>query len=251
MIEINLIPDVKQELIRAQRTRTAVISTAVIVSIASVGVVILLVAYVFGAQLLRQNFLNDQIKAKDAELSQIEDLSKILTIQNQLTKISELNDQKNINSRTFDLLQAITPVDDNGQATVQISDVSVANAITSEEGSTEGRITLQGQTASFSSMEVFKKTVESAIIEYNQDGEKTSVKLASNIGTSEISYGADSQNNKVVRFTLSFGFAPELFSPTVESPIIKLSVNGNVTDSYLGIPKSIFSERAKDLENEQ
>lgn len=249
MIEINLVPDVKQELIRAQRMRTTVISTSILVSIIAAGVVVALVLYVFGAQLVRKGILEAQIDAGSKKLSQVEDLSKILTIQNQLTKISELNAQKNINSRTFDLLQAITPVDDRGQATVKISQVDVANAgSTTQADSTEPRITLQGQTSSFSSMEIFKKTVDGAIIEYKSGDETKTVKLASNISTTDISYGADAENNKVVRFTLSFSFAPELFSSEVTNPVIKLSINGNVTDSYLGIPKSIFTERAKDIQ---
>lgn len=246
MIEINLIPDVKQELIRAQRMRTTVISTSILVSIISVGVVIALLLYVFGAQLVRKSILDGAIKDGSAKLSKVEDLSKMLTIQNQLTKISELNKQKNIDSRTFDMLQAVTPVDDNKQPMIRISQVDVANTSNAETGGSP-RITIQGQTATYSSMEVFKKTVDSAIVEYNDNGEMKSAKLASNIGTSDVSYGADAENNKVVRFTLSFSFAPELFSSEVTAPVIKLSVNGNVTDSYLGIPKSIFTERAKDL----
>lgn len=47
MIEINLIPDVKQELLKAQRTRSMVVSIAIISSIAAASVVVLLLVYIF------------------------------------------------------------------------------------------------------------------------------------------------------------------------------------------------------------
>lgn len=94
MIEINLIPDVKQELLRAQRSRTMVITGSIFASIVAAGVVVLLLLYVFGVQTVRSNVLDDDIKKGAANLSQVEDLSEMLTIQNQLKKIAELDSQK-------------------------------------------------------------------------------------------------------------------------------------------------------------
>jgi len=109
MIEINLIPDVKRELLRAQRARTTVISAAIVISIVAGAVVAALALYVYGVQTVRGALLDNQIKDGAAKLSKVEDLSKILTIQNQLSRISELNSQKNIDSRLFDVLAAVIP----------------------------------------------------------------------------------------------------------------------------------------------
>ena len=236
MIEINLIPDVKRELLRAQRTRATVISVSILTSIIAAGLVVMLVLYVFGVQTVRSAILDGQIKEGSETLAKEEDLSKILTIQNQLSKISELNGQKNMDSRMFDVLAAVIPPAPND---VQISQV----AIDAEEST----IRLEGQTRGYDSMEVFKKTVDGAIIVYNKDGEEQTVKLANDISVTDTSYGSNAENRKVLRFTLSFNYAEELFSPDVASPTFRLSVNGNVTDSYLGIPKSVFTERATDL----
>jgi hypothetical protein len=47
---------------------------------------------------------------------------------------------------------------------------------------------------------------------------------------------------------MTFTYAPELFSPASTNVSVLISTNGNATDSYLGVPKSIFVDRAKDLE---
>lgn len=235
MIEINLIPDVKQELLKAQRTRTAVISSSILVSIIVGAVVAALALYVFAVQTVRSSVLDGQIKEGSEKLAEVEDLSKMLTIQNQLTKISELHANKNVNSRMFDMLSAVTPVGDN---TVRFSQISI-----DAESST---IRLEGQTGTYDSMEVFKKTVASAVIEFIEDEEKQTVALASDISTTDISYGENAEGQKVLRFVLSFAYPVELFSPLIIEPTFKLSIDGNVTDSYLGIPRSLFEERARD-----
>jgi Tfp pilus assembly protein PilN len=237
MIEINLIPDVKQELLKAQRTRTAVISGSIITGIVAGGIVAALALYVFGFQFARGIFLDSAIESGYSELSKVEDLSKMLTIQNQLSKVTELSNNKKVDSRVFDVLSAVIPPAPNN---VQVSLVSMNTEDTT--------LTLEGQTAAYDSMEVFKKTIDSSVIIFTKDGVEEEVKLASDISTGNISYGEDPGGQKVLRFTLSFKYPPELFSADTEQFTIKLSINGNVTDSYLGIPKSIFTERAKDIE---
>jgi hypothetical protein len=239
MIEINLIPDVKRELLKAQRTRTYVISGAIITSIIAGAVIVLLLIYIYGFQGIRSARLDADIERENATLTSVEDLSKILTIQNQLAAMSGINEQKKIDSRIFDVVAAVVPP---GPNSVAISGITLDAATKT--------ITLEGQTRAFDSMEVFKKTIDSAIVEY-PDGEGTaSVPLADNIDTGQVSYGTDANNTKVVIFTLSFEYPEELFSTANSSVTIRLSVNGNVTDSYLGIPRAIFTTPAvRDPEN--
>jgi Tfp pilus assembly protein PilN len=234
MIEINLVPNVKQELIKAQRVRSKVIAGAIFIGVASVAVVILLAFYVFGVQTARSLIDDNAITDKSKTLANVSDLSKTLTIQNQLTKISSLNSSKNIYSRLFDMLTAIIPPAPND---VQISDMTI--------DSTTSTITLDGQAAnSYAAVEVFKKTINGAVVKY--DGNDSGVPLASNISTSNTSYGEDSSGAKVLRFTISFTYANGLFSPGSNNVSVVVTTQGNVTDSYLGVPKSIFADRAKD-----
>ena len=238
MIEINLIPDVKQELLTAQRIRSRVIMVSIIIGVISVAVVVLLLIYVFTIQTVRGSLADKAIQQGSSQLSGVSDLSKTLTIQNQLTKISALNNSKKIDSRIFDVLNAIIPPAPN---TVSISNLAI--------DSNAGTITLDGQAAnSYAAVEVFKKTIEGASIKYtDSNNDKQEVVLASNISTSNTSYGEDSSGSKVLRFTISFSYAPELFAPTSKDILIVITTNGNATDSYIGIPKSIFVDRASDI----
>lgn len=236
MIEINLIPDVKQELLKAERARAMVISGSIITCIVAGGVVALLAIYIYGVQFGRNIIVDNNITTGSEKLAKVEDLSKMITIQNQIKRIDALNDTKSIDSRLFDVLSAVIPPSPNE---VRISLLSL--------NTEETTVKLEGQTNAYDSMEVFKKTIDSSVIVYNQDGKETKVKLASDISVSDISYGEDASGTKVLRFTISFKYPTELFSAKIPVMTIKLSIDGNVTDSYLGIPKSIFTERAKDV----
>ena len=238
MIEINLIPDVKQELLTAQRIRSRVITASIIIGVVSISVVTLLALYVFTVQTVRSNLADKAIQKGSSQLAGVSDLSKTLTIQNQLTKISALNDNKKIDSRIFDLLNVIIPPAPN---VVNISNLAI--------DSDAGIITIDGQAAnSYAAVEVFKKTIDGANIKFTDSNDaKQEIALASNISTSNTSYGEDSSGAKVLRFTISFTYAPELFSPKSKDISIVITTNGNATDSYLGLPKSIFVDRATDI----
>lgn len=236
MIEINLIPDVKQELIKAERVRSVVISFSILAGLISLGIVTLLAVYVFGVQTVRSALDDTSIKSGSEKLSAVEDLPKVLTIQNQLNKISELNDQKKVDSRIFDVLLAITPPAPNN---IQVSNVSI--------DADNSKIVIQGQTAGYDTLEVFKKTISGAVITYGSGDSATHIPLATEISTTDVSFGEDASGAKVLRFSISFTYPIELFSPKVPAVVIKLTNAGNVTDSYLGIPKSIFVQRAQDL----
>ena len=238
MIEINLVPDVKQELINAQRVRSTVITGAILVGIISVSIVALLAFYIFAIQAARGAIADGFIDEGSKKLAANEDLPKILTIQNQLTKINDLNDNKSIDSRIFDLLIKINPPKPND---ITISDLTIDSAA--------NLITINGQASnSYAAAEVFKKTIEGTKVKYVDNNKKTqTIPLASQISTSDTSYGEDSSGVKVLRFKISFEYTSDLFSSTVKEPSIIVTSNGNVTDSYLGVPSSIFKVRAADL----
>ena len=238
MIEINLVPDIKQELLRAQIIRARVIFGSVTIGIVSMVVVVLLVIYVFTFQAVRSSLADTSIKQGSDKLADVTDLTKTLTIQNQLTKISVLNSDKKIDSRIFDVLNAIIPPSPNN---IQISNLAI--------NSDSELITIDGQAAnSYAAVEIFKKTIEGAVLRYTDlNDAPQEVALASDISTSNTSYGEDTTGSKVLRFTLSFVYAPELFSPASKGVSVAINIDGNVTDSYLGVPKSIFADRATDI----
>ena len=242
MIEINLIPNVKLELIKAQKTRSKVIAASILIGFASILIVAVLAGYIFMVQSIRGSLADSAIKTGSEKLAKVEDLSKVLTIQNQLTKISALNDSKKIDSRLFDILQMIIPLDSasSNSPLVQISTLTVDPENTA--------ITIDGQTRSgYSAVEIFKKTIDGARVKYTDSDTTDPLHLASEISISNTSYGEDSTGSKVLRFTISFKYAEEIFAYTSKNASVYIISNGNVTDSYLGVPKSVFAERATDL----
>lgn len=234
MIEINLVPDVKQELINAQRVRTSVITLSIFVGIAAVGAVILLAIYVFGIQAARGLLSDEAIKTESQKLSQVKDISNMLTIQNQLSKLPAMHDSKNIDSRIFDVLATINPPAPNN--------ISITNLALDSSTKT---IKIEGQAANgWPALEVFKKTINATNFEFAKAGEKQTVPLASQMSDSERSYGDDASGARVLRFTLSFVYPDELFSRAAENALIVAPTRTNVTDSFLGVPNSLFTANA-------
>ena len=140
-------------------------------------------------------------------------------------------------SRLFSALDAVNPPAPNS---IDANDIQVDTGA--------GTVTVQAQSVGgYQALETYKKTLTNAQIKYSQNGSDQTVPLATDISIDNVSYGQDSSGKNIVTFTATFTYAPELLSPTVVAPTFKLSVDGNVTDSYLGIPKSLFTERAKDL----
>ena len=236
MIEINLIPDVKQELLNAKRVRTYVISGAVIVGIAVVGLVVLMALYLFTVQGIRGKLTDDAIESKSRELSGVADLSNMLTVQNQLTALSEMHNTKNIDSRIFDMLTAVNPAAPN--------QIAVSSAKIDSETKT---ITIEGQAANgYEAAEAFKKTVLATTITYKSvtDDKTVTSKLTDNVSTTDMSYGEDATGKKVLRFTMSFGYSEDFFARSSSDAVIAGPDTKNVTDSFLHIPQSLFSQRA-------
>lgn len=238
MIEINLVPDVKQELIHAERVRSIVISLTILVGLLAIGIVVLLGLWVFGVQTARGVLTDTKIKTESTKLSSVKDLASTLTIQSQLNALPTLHKGKHIDSRIFDVLATINPPQPN---TVTISKLAI--------DSTEKTISIEAQAAGgYSALEVFKKTIAATKFQYTVDGKEQTVALTDSISDGDRSYGEDADGKKVLRFALIFTYPDELFTPYLENARVVGPNSTNVTDSYLGLPKSLFSPKASDPE---
>jgi len=241
MIEINLVPDVKQELLKAQRVRSAVISIAIIVGVASIALVVLLAIWAFGVQTARGVISDNTIKTESQKLANVPDISNTLTIQNQLSLLSQLHDSKRVDSRVFDVLTTINPPEPNDVAINKLDLDSSNNTVLISAQAPNG----------YPALEVFKKTISATTFQYTQDGENQSIPLASNMIDTDRSYGEDVTGKKVLRFTLIFTYPDELFAPNLAGARIVAPTKTNVTDSYVGVPKSLFTQKATDTGEEQ
>ena len=239
MIEINLLPNVKRELLKTRAMRNRVISISFLVGGASIAAVVVL-ALIFGSQIAAEAVQNGVIKDRNDKLMAVEDLNKVVTIQHQLTKINEQHSGKKINSRIFDVVTAVNPVAPNN---VSFSDIKV-----NPESKT---ITLEGSAVNgYSALETLKKTILNTKIQ-TTDGDKSSeVSLTKEIKDGDTSFGENSEGKKVLQFSFSFEYAEELLAPANNGTVSVLTPTGkvDVTDSRQGIPDSLFKSNSKKQE---
>ena len=239
MIEINLLPNVKRELLKTRAMRNRVISISFLVGGASIAAVVVL-ALILGSQIAAEAVQNGVIKDRNDKLMAVEDLNKVVTIQHQLTKINEQHSRKKINSRVFDVVTAVNPVAPNN---VSFSDIKV-----NPESKT---ITLEGSAVNgYSALETLKKTILNTKVQ-TTDGDKSSeVSLTKEIKDGDTSFGENSEGKKVLQFSFSFEYAEELLAPANNGTVSVLTPTGkvDVTDSRQGIPDSLFKSNSKKQE---
>ena len=239
MIEINLLPNVKRELLKTRVMRNRVISISFLVGGASIVAVVVL-ALILGSQIAAEAVQNGVIKDRNDKLMAVEDLNKVVTIQHQLTKINEQHSGKKLNSRIFDVVTAVNPVAPNN---VSFSDIKV------NPGSKT--ITLEGSAVNgYSALETLKKTILNTKVQ-TTDGDKSSeVSLTKEIKDGDTSFGENSEGKKVLQFSFSFEYAEELLAPANNGTVSVLTPTGkvDVTDSRQGIPDSLFKSNSKKQE---
>ena len=239
MIEINLLPNVKRELLKTRAMRNRVISISFLVGGASIAAVVVL-TLILGSQIAAEAVQNGVIKDRSDKLMAVEDLNKVVTIQHQLTKINEQHSGKKINSRIFDVVTAVNPVAPNN---VSFSDIKV-----NPESKT---ITLEGSAVNgYSALETLKKTILNTKVQ-TTDGDKSSeVSLTKEIKDGDTSFGENSEGKKVLQFSFSFEYAEELLAPANNGTVSILMPTGkvDVTDSRQGIPDSLFKSNSKKQE---
>lgn len=210
MISLNLLPDVKKDLLRVRRERNLVISISVIVVGASIGVLLLLsgtLGVLVGAKALMENGIkNDEQTIKQAQKKK--QLDKYITIQNQLKQIGKLKSDQQVYSRLMDYLTQLNPAAPNN---VQISSVTIevpadssgdTSSSSSSSASADGiTMTIEGKTTNFSALDVYKNTLSKAQLSYEVEEEDTSSDSDSSVNSDgtyskETSSDSDSQSKK-------------------------------------------------------
>lgn len=236
MIEINLVPDVKQELIRAQRVRASVISLSVLVSIVAIGAVVVL-GLLLGAQAISSKLADASITSESASFAKKPDLGNILTIQNQLTKLATLNNNKQVSSRLFDVLVAVNPASPNN---VRISSLKLDPA--------NQTMLVEGNAANgYGAVEALKKTLLSTTVQYEGANGTATTPMTQAVSIIDTNYSPDASGKRVLHFTLSFVYPPELFAQSSKNArIVTPTSQVNVTDSQTRVPQSLFTDATSD-----
>ena len=120
--EINLVPDIKGEMIRALKLRNFIFFLCIVVASASLAVILVFLTIRGGQQAVADGKLKtiDELSAK---IQSYDDLADFLTIKDQLGNISSIHENKNLLSRTFTVLSAIIPT---GADTITISELGIS-----------------------------------------------------------------------------------------------------------------------------
>lgn len=219
MIQFNLLPDVKLEYIKARRSKRMVLMTAIIVAGVALTIFILLFLVVNVYQKQRLNSLNSSIKKNTATLQAIPDLSKILTVQNQLNSLSGLHAEDPAASRLFDYLGQVTP------AKVTISDVKA--------DFTSNTINITGNADALSTVNQYVDTLKFTTYSID-DGESTTKAF------SDVVLASFAKGEKDASYQLTFKFDPVIFDNTKQ---IKLTVPKIIsTRSETEKPADLFKQ---------
>jgi Tfp pilus assembly protein PilN len=220
MIQFNLLPDVKMKYIKARRQKRLVMLGATIASVSTVSVMVLALLYVYVVQGSQLASLDKKIKTSTSSIntknSQVDDINKVLTVQNQLVSLDKLHADKPLTSRIFEYLSKLTP------SNIAISKIQVDGTEGSEA------INIQGSTNTLESINKFVDTLKFTTFKAGEDSEEKQV--FTNVVLS--SFGRDKAG---ASYSINFSFDPIIFSSeaSVDSLIIPTKVT---TRSELGRP---------------
>ncbi len=119
--EINLVPEVKMQMIRAQKMRNLVLFICIVVSSIAVGAVVVLFGVKSGQDIALAS-QDRRLENLSKKVNEFDELSSLLTIQGQLKGLSGIVENKKVVSRVFGALGVMLP---QGADTVQLSELNL------------------------------------------------------------------------------------------------------------------------------
>jgi Tfp pilus assembly protein PilN len=218
-VQFNLVPDVKQKFIKAQRSRNTIVSAAVLVAIVSFGLFVATFLSVNVIQHTQQKSLDSQIKTSNTKLQDIKGLDQVLTVQNQLTTLVQLHQNKHISSRVFTYLPQVTPSD------VRITQLTIDLAANT--------VQIDGIAPSQLSVNRFIDTLK--FTTYTVPGSSAAKNLFPSVVLSGFSIGASTAN-----YSLNVTLDPTLFANNLTD------ADGKKTAPVLNVPKQTTTRSALD-----
>jgi hypothetical protein len=189
-IQLNLIPDVKAQYLKAERTRKTAIVVSVIIIAASAGLVLLMMS-VSAGQKIALNSANKNIDKLAADIKNTQDIEKILTVQSQLNTLDKLHSEKPVASRLPDFLAKIVP------SQVQLNKIDVDLE--------QNTMTISGTTPSYEANNKFVDTLK--FTNYQLAGSEDKTPAFNSVVLT--SFGKD---EKGASFTVTLNFDPVLFA---------------------------------------
>jgi len=226
MIELNLLPDIKLDYIKAQRTRRLVLSISVLVSIVAVAILALLLS-LDGLQHKHLSDLNKDIKDESSKLQGEPNITQILTVQNQLESLTALHASKPNASQLFTYLGQVTP------AQIDINNFTIDFTLQT--------VTMTGDADALSSVNQYVDTLKATT--YTTSANTTATKAFSNVVLSAfgLTSGANSSSKagKPATYTITLAYDKNIFDIT---QTVTLTVPNIVTTrSQISNPTDLFA----------
>ena len=225
MIQFNLLPEVKQEYLKAKRLKHSVIVISLLTAGASLFIFVMLFMTVFVFQKAQIKSLDNDIADSSKILKNTDDLDKILTIQNQLKSLPELHDQKPVTSRLFTYLTQLTP-----------AQVTVGNI---ELDYSQTKLTLSGNADSLGTINKFVDTLKFTTYTDAANGSTKATKPFSKVVLASFS-----RSDKDATYQITFDSDKTIFDSnsaialTVPKIISTRSETEKPTDLFKAIPET-------------
>lgn len=217
-VQFNLLPDIKIQYLKAKRQQHLVVLASILTSIIAVTIFVLLLSVVYGLQKKNLNDLNGDITSASKELQNTKDLTKILTVQNQLKALPALHDGKVASSRLADYLAQVTP--DN----VSIEKIDVDYTLNT--------ISISGSAPSLTDINTYADSLKFTKFSTKNDSTKQDA-------FSSVVLQSFSLDNNKVSYTITLAFEPTIFATTEN---VQLTVPQIIsTRSEVDKPSALFT----------
>ena len=221
MVQLNLLPDVKLEYIKAQRQRRLVASISILITALAV---LLLVALLLVdvAQKKHLNDLSNNIANESSTLQQEPQISQVLTVQNQLENLTSLHAAKPNASQLFSYLADLTP------PSVAITSLHV--------DFTQNAMTITGTADTLNRVNQYVDSLKTA--QYTTDSNSGSSAAFSNVVLSSFGLNSGAPPSQAVNYTVTLSYDKNIFDITQN---VKLVVPNRVsTGAGLIQPGALF-----------
>ena len=159
--EINLVPEVKHQMIRAQRMRNMVLFICIVVSAVAIGAVLILFGIKSGQDIALGN-VDKRLETMSGTLNSYSELEDLVKIQDQLGRISDIVDRKTVLSRVFGAMGAMLPQGDD-EVTLSELRVNLETNLITIEGQADAR---EEPLIDYRVLESFKKGVALTMFDY-------------------------------------------------------------------------------------
>ena len=163
--EINLVPDIKGEMIKALKLRNFIFFLCIVVAAASVAIT-LIFGMIVGGQQLAVDGKKNTIDNLSNKVNSYSDLTDFLTIKDQLGNLQKISDNKKVLSRTFGILSALLP---SGADTITLSELNVVLSDTNPTFSFDAQADAKKEPfIDYNVLDAFKKSMQYMTYDYGR-----------------------------------------------------------------------------------